>query len=77
MGLTQIIAKIHQISLNETNGCLREYDKYKMYKNGYTIYKDNIGHEIGVQFETLFMSNDMSHAIITSIGGNRFCILLE
>ena len=79
MGINQIVTtKINQISLNKSNGSFKIHDeKYIMYKNGTTIYHDISGRYIKHQFETLFMSNDLSHAILTSINGNRYSILME
>lgn len=79
MGLTKVVAKnLDRIDLNKTNGSFKIFDKdYIMFKNGTTVFKDSIGREINERFETLFMANDLSHAILTSIGGNRYSIVLE
>jgi len=79
MGLPQVVAKkLDRIDLNKSNGSFKIHDKeYIMFKNGTTMYQNSAGHVINIQFETLFVKNDLSEAILTSTGGNRYSILLE
>jgi len=79
MGLTKhTTTGMCEIILNEGNGSSKPHDKdYTLLKNGSIVFHDGNGREFNERFETLFMANDRSHAIVTSIGGNRYSLLLE
>jgi hypothetical protein len=83
MGINQkVVKKLEEICLNYNNGSFKlpgkndNFQNFILYKNGTVTYYYN-GCHIKHRFETLFMSNDLSSAVMTCINGNRYNILLE